>query len=237
MAVNFYDKFIGPKTINKFDKIFSITRWENPYLAEIGADFDKVEYIPNGIPEEFFSIKKGKEDDKILFLGRIAPVKDLETLIKALSLIKEEKFYLELVGPYEEEYMKKLKSLIEELNLKEKVIFTEQIREIKEKVKKIDSAKLFILPSIRESMPQSLIEAMARGKAVIGSANDGAKEIIQDGKNGLLFKIGNEVELAEKIRFLISKDKKIKEIGKNAKEYVRKFGWDKIIIKIEEAIS
>jgi len=237
MAVNFYDKFIGPKTINKFDKIFSITRWENPYLAEIGADFDKVEYIPNGIPEEFFVSKKWKEENKILFLGRIAPVKDLETLIRAMSLIRSQDIMLEMVGPSEEDYMRKLNELIDELGLKNKIIFTEQIREIKDKIKKIDSAKIFVLPSKRESMPQSLIEAMARGKAVIGSANDGAKEIIQDGKNGLLFEIGNEVELAEKIRFLINNDKKIKEIGKNAKEYVRKFGWDKIITKIEEAIS
>ncbi len=58
LAVNFYDKFIGPRTINKFDKIIAITKWEIPILLKIGVKKDKIVYIPNGIPELFFKGKK-----------------------------------------------------------------------------------------------------------------------------------------------------------------------------------
>src|SRR3989344_1448678 len=89
LIVKFYDLFIGRQTINKFDKILAITKWEMPYLLKLGAKKEKIIYIPNGISPEFFSLKKQakkeqktgnfltnspkrgrvKEENKILFLG------------------------------------------------------------------------------------------------------------------------------------------------------------------------
>jgi glycosyltransferase involved in cell wall biosynthesis len=86
--VNSYDRIYGKKILNKFTKIIAITKWEIPYLLKIGISEKKICYIPNGIPEEFFKPKQ-KNSSGILFLGRISPIKDLETLIFAMNeLIK-----------------------------------------------------------------------------------------------------------------------------------------------------
>ena len=65
LIVKIYDLFIGRKTINKFDKILAITKWEMPYLLKLGAKKEKIIYIPNGISPEFFSLKKqAKKEQK-----------------------------------------------------------------------------------------------------------------------------------------------------------------------------
>src|SRR3989344_4059371 len=61
LAVFLYDNLIGKRILNKYDKIIAITQWEIPYLLNLGARKEKICYIPNGIPDEFFSkIKKGE---------------------------------------------------------------------------------------------------------------------------------------------------------------------------------
>lgn len=238
-AVRFYDFLMGPRIINKFDKVIAITKWEMPYLLNLGLDKNKMEYIPNGIAEEFFKIKSvkrnGKEDKKILFLGRISPIKDLETLIRAMKILKDNKVVLEIVGPAEEDYIERLKIMIDKLGLNDRALFHKPIFDIKEKIKKIDSARVFVLPSKREAMPQALIEAMAREKIVISSDSPGAKDLIEDGKNGFLFRVGNAKELAEKIDAAIKiKDNKMRG---EARKSVERFEWGKIIKKVENLIA
>jgi len=235
IVVNFYDKFIGPRNLKKFDKIIAISKWEIPFLEKLSVPKEKIEYIPNGIPEEFFKQKKSKEELKILFLGRISPIKDLETLIHAMKQLKNKSIYLEIVGPAERDYQIKLNDLIRKLNIKPRVVFSPPIFDIKEKIKKIDSAKIFILPSKSEAMPQSLIEAMAREKIVIASDNQGSKDLIIDDKNGYLFPIGNSNELAKKIDFALTTSQT--KLKREAKKAVEQFSWDKVVKRIEALIN
>lgn len=230
--VNFYDKFVGPRTLNKFDKILAISHWEMPYLLKLGAKKEKIVYIPNGIPEEFFTQKKEKETNKILFLGRLSPKKKLDTLVSAIPFIKDKKIKIELVGPKEPEYFAQIKNLVNKLNVSDRVIFSEPVYNVKEKIKKIDSARIFVLPSRVEGMPQSLIEAMARGKIVIGSNSIAIRDLIADKKTGYLFEFNNPKDLADKINSALSKNNK--NIQKNALSFVRKFNWSKVIKQIEE---
>jgi glycosyltransferase involved in cell wall biosynthesis len=225
----FFDTFIGRNTIKKFNKIITITKWEEPYLQKLGIPETKIAYIPNGIPLEFFTQKKSREESKVLFLGRIAPIKDLETLIRTSKLLPKVK--IEIVGPAEKDYLHKLKFL----NPSSSVAFSPPIYDLKKKIEKIDSAKIFVLPSIRESMPQSLIEAMARKKIVIASKNAGSEELIKDGKNGFLFEIGNEKQLAEKISLALKRD--FKEVRLEARKNVEQFSWEKIIKKLDSLLK
>ena len=93
--VKFYDKFIRPKTINKFDKVIAITKWEIPYLLTIGCKKENIVYLPNGIPDSFF-VKKTKKGKGVLFLGRISPVKNLEVVLEAIKNTNQK---LTIIGP------------------------------------------------------------------------------------------------------------------------------------------
>ncbi len=242
LAVFLYDNFIGKRIINQYSKIFSITKWEMPYLEALGVKKEKIVYIPNGIPDEFFKIKIKKSNSqvkKILFLGRIAPVKDIETLIRAFNLVKNsfQNAELDLVGPVEKEYKPILEKVLNETRVK--VNFLGPVYDLKKKISLLDSADIFILPSRREAMPQALIEAMSREKLVISSKTDGGKEIIENMKTGLLFDIGDEKQLADQIIFSCNPENKdkIRRIEKSARNYVSQFSWSKLIKKIEETIE
>ncbi len=210
--------------INDFTKIVSISKWEIPYLLNLGVKKEKIVYIPNGLPKEFFTQKKSVIKNDVLFLGRIAPVKNLEILLKAAKILSTVRF--SIVGKAEEEYLKKLKNIM----LKEKIsnvrIFP-PIMNLQKKIELIDSHKIFVLPSNREAIPQVLIEAMARGKVIIASRTDGAKEIIKENKTGFIFDIRDSKKLAELIEKNLSGNKKIEKAAENeAKQY----SW-KILIK------
>ncbi|OIO80970.1 hypothetical protein AUJ84_02010 [Candidatus Pacearchaeota archaeon CG1_02_32_132] len=235
IIVYFYDQFVGRITLSKFNKVLSITKWEKPHLLNLGLSEKNISYIPNGIPEEFFTQKRSKEENRILFLGRIAPIKNLEVLIKSVQYIENKKIKLELVGPEEKEYSNFLKKLVKDLNLSDRIIFSKPIYKTKEKIEKIDSARIFVLPSKSEGMSQSLIEAMAREKIVIASDNKASTDLIEDGKNGLIFSTYNEKDLAEKINKALSG--KLNNIRKEAKKSVEKFDWKEILKKIEDLLG
>lgn len=232
LIVKFYDKFIGKITLNKFDKIIVISHWEIPYLIRAGAKKQKIVYIPNGIPEEFFKIKKqAKEENKIIFLGRIAPKKRIETIIQSIPYIQNKIVKIEIVGPTEKNYKLKLDNLVKNLRVGDRIKFSSPVYELKEKIKKLDSAKVYILASRVEGMPQGMIEAMSRGKIIIGSNSIAIRDLIQDKKNGYLFEFDNPIDLAKKIDFAL--DKNQTKLKKNAKKSVEQFSWNKVIKKLE----
>jgi glycosyltransferase involved in cell wall biosynthesis len=240
LAVSLYDSFLGKRIINKYTKVIVIAKWEIPYLEKLGINNEKIVYIPNGIPDEFFEIpiKKNKDNNsKILFLGRIAPVKNIEVLIKALSVLNNKKIILSLVGPAEPEYKDKIVQLIKQLGLEKQVTIYPAVYDIRDKIKVIDAHGIFVLPSKREAMPTALIEAMARERIVISSNTDGGKEIIQDTKNGFLFNIDNENQLADKIKVAFSGNNINSKIAKNARLFVRQYSWKSLIKKIEKVYS
>ncbi|MFH1451632.1 MAG: glycosyltransferase family 4 protein [archaeon] len=235
LAVLLYDIFIGRRIINNYSRIIAITKWEIPHLLKLGCRNDKIIYIPNGISDIFFKNKPPSNRKDILFLGRIAPIKSLETIITAISLLKNPTIKLDLVGPAEEKYKEKLLSLIKKLKLEKQITFYPPVYDLSKKINILDKHAIFILPSKREGMPISLIEAMAREMVVISSNNDGGKEIIENGKNGFLFDIGNVEQLAEKLKLVLEKIPK--DMGENARTDVAKFAWSNLVNEIEKVYS
>jgi len=227
IATKFYN-FIKVKTkINQFTKVIAVTKWEVPYLLKLGVRKDKITYIPNGIPDEFFKQKKSGpiKGRDVLFLGRIAPIKGLETLILAAKQLPDINF--SIVGTHEEDYLIKIKKLIKSENIMN-VKFYPPIYDLNDKIRLIDQHKIFVLSSVREAMPQVILEAMSRGKLIISSATDGGKELINHKKNGFLFRIGNYDMLAKIIKENINGNKNIQ---KNAIQTSRKYSWSFLIKK------
>ena len=98
----------------------------------------------------------------------------------------------------------------------------------------IQTSRIFILPSISEGMPNSLMEAMALEMPCIASNVGGVSELIDHNVDGLLVEPNNPKKLAELILLLLEDDKLQKKLGTNArKKMVNKFNWDQIIKEFE----
>jgi len=216
--------------LNQFSKIFAISKWEIPYLLNLGAKNEKIIYVPNALPNKLLESdnKAYQKGNKLLFLGRITPIKDIPTLLNALSLGSSEKRHITLAGPIDKEYKKKLNQMYKHID------WHEPIYDIDEKIKLIEQHDIFILPSKREGMPQALLEAMARGKIIISSRNQGALEIV-NGTNGFLFDIGNPEQLYKQLCQINSMtEEELQRISESARQTAMEFAASKIYPRTEE---
>ncbi len=94
----------------------------------------------------------------------------------------------------------------------------------------LTSASIVVLPSYHEGLPKVLLEAAACGKAIIASDIPGCREIVQDGKNGLLVPARDAQNLAKAILSLLNEPAKIAAFGEAGREIVcREFEESKII--------
>jgi len=153
----------------------------------------------------FSFFDKNKKKLKIINIGRYVEQKDQLTLLKALNLIKNRiDFRAAIVGKGVKEY--ELKNFISENNLKKKV---KLLNFTNNPYKYLIKSDIFILSSIFEGLPNVVLEAITLRKLVISSScPTGPKEILKNGKGGLLFKIKNFKELAKCIIYA-SKNKKM----------------------------
>lgn len=105
-----------------------------------------------------------------------------------------------------------------------------------EEISYLRDSSIFVLPSIMEGQPLSLIQAMAEGKCCITTNADGQKDLIKDGDNGFLFEVGDYIKMAELIEKCYQDKILIENIGKNAKESIKDRTWDNVSLEVVEYI-
>src|SRR3989344_1462569 len=216
LLVKFYDFFIGRKLLNKYTKVIAITNWELPTLKEIGCLQDKIIIIPNGVSEEFFHVKIYKHPIKnIIYMGRVAPVKNLELVNRLAYDFPQLNFFI--VGPVEKGYnfannLNNLKLINKKYDKKEEINY-------------MNKSDVFILPSFREANPLVLMEAMAAGKIVISSNTLGGKELLSE-NNGFIFNSYND--LKSKFVCCINNHNKLLNIRKNARKFAKQRTWKRL---------
>lgn len=220
----------------KLDGIIAVSK----AAMETMAKYFPGEYriIPNGVDINLYSpgpsnITDLKGFPKILFVGRLEPRKGLRYLLEAMPMIlnKFKDAILVVIGkgPLEKVYKKMLSHKI-----KQSVIFKGEVSE-EEKINYYRWCDIFCAPSIgHESFGITLLEAMATTKPVVCSAIPGYSEVVENGKEALLFKPKNPESIAHKI-ILLAKDEKLrKKLSKNGRKKAEKFSWGKIAAKVEE---
>lgn len=232
-----YDRFIGPHKLKQFTKILTITKWEEPSLTQLGVHKEQITYVPNGIhPECLVGTKPGTGKEAVLYMGRIAPIKQLETVIQALALL-EERLPVTFVGPAEQTYLAYLRTLVREKGLERWITFIDTRYTLREEIAWLDKNQYFVLPSKSEGMPQVLIEALARGRMVLASDNQGNAELIKHGKNGLLYTNGDPLALAGLLTSLQTMSSYKKEhLGKEGVHTAKQFLWPVVLDRLERAI-
>lgn len=172
---------------------------------------------------------------KLLSVGRIAPVKNYETLIDAAKILRDEgvDFEITIIGeapPLEKDrkYEESLKSKVESLKLKDNFNFVGKVNH-KDLPEYYQSHDIFIHLSKTGSLDKTILEAMACGMKVL-SSNDASRAFLS---NELMFRGDNSTELAAKIKFL-----KDQLVNLNLRNYVvQNHNLDTLIDKISKYIK
>lgn len=204
----------------------------------------KIEIIPNGINSNNFDISYSKEEcrnllnlpkDKsiILFVGSLTPRKAPDILLNAMKKVVQEcsDSYLVLVG--DGSWKNDLKEMAKTLGIDKDVLFTGFIDDDM-KILHYKAADIFVLPSLSEAFPLTLMEAAASGLPLVGSGLECLKEIIDVDYNGFLTKTGDHDDLADKLIHLLNNKELRLKMGINSKNKVREFSWEKVAQDTEE---
>jgi glycosyltransferase involved in cell wall biosynthesis len=218
--------------------------------VDSGSEIPKIYTIENGInlqetgKTEVDILKKYKIEKNefiILFLGRLIPVKRPEDLIKAFSLIynKIPKSRLIIAGSGNEE--SKLRKLISDLNISNRVILTGFVSPKTGKWDLLERCDISVSPSLVEGLPIATLEAFSYGKPVIATNIKAFTEIIKNMETGILVKPKSPEELSKAILELAKNKEKRLIIGKRAKkEFNVRFNIQKTAeeyLKLYEKVS
>lgn len=175
--------------------------------------------IPNPLDPVFFSNDKPVKENIILSIGRLSKEKGHDILLHALVGIdlKDWKVIIIGDGPLLNEY----KKFVQVNKLAHNVTFEGRKENV---IDYYNRAKIFILPSRFEGFPNALLEALSRACVAISSDCDyGPAEIIDNGKNGYLFKVEEADELRANIVRLITNTELIDNMSNIAVESVKNY--------------
>lgn len=169
----------------------------------------KINIIGQGIDTEIFKPDENKVINgslKIITVGRISPVKDIETLIRAAEMLRndDQKFSIEIIGsPGLQEqvtYLDNLKKMVTDRNLGDQIKFIGPVTNNKIPGY-LKSADLFVNMSHTGSLDKVILEAMAVGLPV-ATCNESVVDIFGKLKGMFMFRGGDVSELSEKIKMI-----------------------------------
>ncbi len=197
---------------------------------KMGIIINDIDIIPNPLDTDFFSpiptAYKEKNELKVLFVGRLDRLKGAHIFVKSIPIILKDIPDVIFIligrdtntGTNNSSMKTHLENLIPN-NIKDRVSFLGNV----ERDRLIDyyrESDICVAPSFYENFPNTVLEAMSCGKAVVASNTGGIPEVIEDGISGLLVKTGDARDLAEKVIMLLKKREMRENIGINARNRI-----------------
>lgn len=218
------------------DTITTLFEGNRKLQIEDGADIKKTMIIPNGVDisacEEIAKKKdKNRPRRTLAFVGRIVPIKDVKTLIKACKIIVQTipDVQILLIGPQEEEsqYYQECSLLIEMLELKNNVFFTGHV----DTMLYYPTIDVILLTSISEAQPLALLEASACGIPSVATDVGSCRELLEGitsedkalGPGGIICPFYSPVEIARAVIMLLTDDKLYNSMSKAGMERARRY--------------
>jgi glycosyltransferase involved in cell wall biosynthesis len=232
-----YDFMIGKWQLNNAAGYVAVSSAERRSMRRLGLPADKIRVIPNGInPMEqaqlgLFRKQWGldPQEKMILFLGKITPRKGVQHLVRAFARIRD-RARLVIAGN-DMGYASKIRSLISELRLQERVLWTGLLND-ERKLEAFRDADLTVYPSVNEAFGLVPLESILSGTPVIVCDDDGCGQIIRKTGAGDLVPWGDSRALSFAIRKRLEEGKKSSELLA-AQEKIRiRFDWHLIAQKM-----
>jgi len=228
-------------TLNAADKIICYSKIEKNKLIKINIPSDKIEIIHNGVNSDIFKPidNKNKSNNilNILWIGRFVKGKGLIYLIYAIKLLSDNNldFHLTMIGEGPDKL--RIINMIAKFNLSNRVSILNYVSNI-DISSYYQNSDIFVLPSLEEGIPRTILEAMSCGIPVLCSDLPQLIELID--KCGFVFPKKDYISLAKKIKIIINNPSLAKKMGKNGRKKILKYySWDDTVkrtLKLYEQI-
>jgi glycosyltransferase involved in cell wall biosynthesis len=237
-----YDTWMSRRTfwaMRRAGAIVGVSNFVAQSVIANGYSPDKVYHVLNGIeidrwrPETDGSAIRNEfgiaPDAPVLaIVGNLLPWKGHEQLLQALARVKEAipTIKLLIVGKDAPEaiggklYSPTLQKMVDELGLREQVIFTGQRKDV---VNMFAACDLYAMPTFEEPFGLVFLEAMAMKKAIVAVESGGVPEVVEHGKSGLLSPVNDNTRLAENIISLLNDPLRRVQMGNYGRQRVEEY--------------
>lgn len=214
-----------------YDKIVTVSNATKEALVkDYRIKPERIQVIYNGVDLSLIdSIKASRLPYTLIFVGRLAPHKHVDHLLKIVKELKNEipNIKLKIIGDGIEK--NRLLKLVKDYKIQDRVTFYTNLK-YADVIYHMKESSILVLPSTREGFGMVLAEANACKMPVIAYKSGGVVEVIKDGENGFLVEPLDIESLKEKIRILLFNEELQRNLGKNGRKKVeKKFVWDKIV--------
>lgn len=215
-AEGYYHRFRHASSM--IDAWISPSAFLRDTFAAHGLDAGKIRVIHNPYPGGGCDALALRDGGYGLYVGSLAAIKGVGTILKALKDVPGDRLHVVGGGSPEEENALKARAV--ELGIADRVSFLGRL--YGEALRHEQAgARYGVLPSIcNENFPYSVMEMLAIGKPVIGSAIGGIPELVRDGETGLLFPAGDAPALADRMRRLSGDASLAERLGRGGKLFV-----------------
>jgi len=229
-------------TIAESTQLRFLYRVEQRKLVVIPPGVDTSRFYPISSDEakQFIGLKP--QDRMVLFVGRIEPLKGVDTLIQAMSCLDlkglQLPVHLAIIGgepnaiPEDmSDEMTRLQKLCDDLFMGGMVVFLGK-RGQDTLPYYYSAAEVLVMPSLYESFGMVALEAMACGTPVIASEVGGLGYLVQDGVTGFTIPDSDPKELCDKLALLLGDSDLRETMGSHASKYALDYAWEKIAAEI-----
>ncbi len=224
---NAIDKVVSILFLKPMDMMFTSGQSAAAELIKMGISSSKIRNVYPVLRNKFIQ-NHNKAQPKscknsithLLFVGRLHPTKGLEYLFEAIQILKNENLRLTIVGDttHVPQYTRKINDRIKLLGITDRVNFLGQIKDLDELIGVYKIADIFVLPSLWDTSPIAVVEAMCFGLPIVATRVGGIPEWVEDGVNGILVPPKNPHALAHAILKVIQTPSLRKSMGQRAFE-------------------
>jgi glycosyltransferase involved in cell wall biosynthesis len=207
------DALLEPYIYKKFDDIICVSN----YVKNAVIACERIHMISNPVRSTFFAVQQRYPfpDPMLLFVGSLSPLKGVEELMAAHSLLRRQYPNLQTVLcglPETQEYGQHLKKMAGDGIRFAGLVNEDGLKGF------LANASCLVLPSRQENAPIVIAEAMAAGVPVVATRVGGIPEMVEDGRTGLLYGAGDLSSLVSCLGKMISSRSFAEECGRLGKE-------------------
>ncbi|BCL80621.1 galactosyltransferase [Ktedonobacteria bacterium brp13] len=225
-----YKRFFLKRVLKSAAKIICLSEPQKQLIvAKYALPLESLVVIPNGVAETYFIEKKTRENTvpHLLFVGRLVVQKNLALLIEALSQMQTCVF-LDIVG--EGELRKNIEALIQKYNLQNVKLHGKKTGT--DLIELYKSADIFVLPSLKEGVSLSMLEALAAGLPVVASDAPEIRGIL--GECGVLIQDPTATNYARALDKLLSNKDNIRNLSILSVKKAHDYSWVSVMDSIED---
>jgi glycosyltransferase involved in cell wall biosynthesis len=229
-------------TYDEADLVIALFEANQELQHELGANPARTRVIPNGVKVDQYAPLAAERDPgrrplRVGFVGRVVPIKDIKTLLRAFRLVVEEMRDVEfwIVGPTEEDlgYFGECRELARILGLQQ-VAFTGP-KDVRRIYPEID---VMVLTSLSEGQPLTILEAACAGVPTVATDVGDCRSLIEGrgptdraiGPCGLVTRMGDPADSARAILQILGSDELRAQMGRAGMERARRFYRDTLVI-------